>query len=215
MSRRYLNLPDWKSLLDHFCRQIRDDEYSYSAYDNKAKQYNCEYGIMPKIAELVQRDYDNAWFEGKVQRTTDEDALKQIKEGVSPFKVEIAEYIKKNTEVQEKYRDEIAKLSELSQKSIAGVITTNYDSFLENHFAGFTKYVGQNQLIFSAIQGVAEIYKIHGSVELPDSIVINESDYALFEKKGAYLASKLLTIFMESPIHSLHHVCFCSILFQP
>ena len=200
MSRRYLNLPDWKSLLKYFCSQIRGDEFSYSAYENKAKQQGCEYGILPKIAELVQRDYDDAWFEGKVKRTSDDAALQHIKNGVSPFKVEIAEYIKHNTELQEKYKEEIEKLCELSRNSISGVITTNYDDFLENHFAGFTKYVGQNQLIFSSIQGVAEIYKIHGSVELPNSIVINEDDYALFEKKGAYLASKLLTIFMEYPI---------------
>ena len=53
----------------------------------------------------------------------------------------------------------------------------------QDHFKGYTKYVGQNQLIFSAIQGVAEIYKIHGSIEEPGSIVINEKDYILFEEK--------------------------------
>ena len=46
------------------------------------------------------------------------------------------------------YQSEIDKLSSISEKSIAGVITTNYDTFLEDHFKGFTKYVGQNQLIF-------------------------------------------------------------------
>lgn len=71
---------------------------------------------------------------------------------------------------------------------------------MEDNFKGFTKYVGQSQLIFSAIQGVAEIYKIHGSVESPDSIVINEDDYVRFQEKGAYLAAKLMTIFMEYPI---------------
>lgn len=55
-------------------------------------------------------------------------------------------------------------------------------------------------MIFSAIQGVAEIYKIHGSVETPDSIVINEADYVKFDNKSAYLAAKLMTIFMEYPI---------------
>ena len=55
-------------------------------------------------------------------------------------------------------------------------------------------------MIFSSIQGVAEIYKIHGSVEHPDSIVINEEDYVQFESKSAYLAAKLMTIFMEYPI---------------
>lgn len=81
------------------------------------------------------------------------------------------------------YQDEIGKLSEISEKNIAGAITTNYDSFLEDCLKGFTKYIGQLQLIFSAIQGIAEIYKIHGSIETPESIVINEEDYIEFEKK--------------------------------
>ena len=55
-------------------------------------------------------------------------------------------------------------------------------------------------MIFSPIQGVAEIYKIHGSLEVPDSIVINEDDYVSFQEKSAYLAAKLMTIFMEYPI---------------
>lgn len=33
-------------------------------------------------------------------------------------------------------------LAKLSEKNIAGVITTNYDDFVENNFNGYTKYVG-------------------------------------------------------------------------
>ena len=54
--------------------------------------------------------------------------------------------------------------------------------------------------MFSPIQGIAEIYKIHGSVTAPDSLVINDADYQTFNQKSKYLASKLMTIFMEYPI---------------
>ena len=50
------------------------------------------------------------------------------------------------------------------------------------------------------MQGIAEIYKIHGSVQNPESIVINKADYQKFYDKGKYLAAKLMTIFMEYPI---------------
>lgn len=55
-------------------------------------------------------------------------------------------------------------------------------------------------MVFSAIQGIAEIFKIHGSIEDPESLIINEQDYIDFDKRSPYLAAKLMTIFMEYPI---------------
>ena len=80
--------------------------------------------------------------------------------------------------------------------------TTNYDLFLENNFGKdhFQPYIGQNELLFSTIYEVAEIYKIHGCCSKPDSIVINSHDYDLFVRKSAYLSSKILTLFLERPI---------------
>lgn len=201
LSRRYLNLPDWKGLLEHFTKVIANNDFAYSAYENKAKALECKAGILPKVAELIQHDFDAKWFADPMIRTVEGEVLEQIKEhGLSPFKAEIANFIKNQTTINSDYEGEVSKLAQISEKSIAGIITTNYDSFLEDTLHGFTKYIGQNQLIFSAIQGIAEIYKIHGSVEKPDSIIINENDYVMFEKNSAYLAAKLMTIFMEYPI---------------
>lgn len=200
MTRRYYNLPDWKGLLEHFSRKIKNNDFAYSAYENRASKLETPVGLLPKVAELIQSDFDEKWFDDASIRTLDKPDLKKVKEGLSPFKAEIASYIKRNCVVVDKYKVEIEMLSKLSEKNIAGVITTNYDEFVENHFIGYTKFVGQKQLIFSAIQGIAEIFKIHGSVEYPDSLVINEQDYLDFDRKSAYLAAKLMTIFMEYPI---------------
>ncbi|MFN1842158.1 SIR2 family NAD-dependent protein deacylase [Clostridioides difficile] len=83
---------------------------------------------------------------------------------------------------------------------MSGFITTNYDCFLETIVDNYTTYIGQENLVFSSIQGIAEIYKIHGCVSSPNSIVINEADYIDFDSKSAYLAAKLMTIFVEFPI---------------
>lgn len=200
MTRRYLDLPDWKGLLKHFAETVRNDEFAYSAYENQAKSMECKAGIMPRIAELIQKDFDQKWFVDPSIRTVEGMELEAVHKGTSPFKTEVAEYIKRMSVVNTEYQSEIDKLMAISETSIAGIITTNYDTFLETHFSGFAKYVGQSQLIFSPIQGVAEIYKIHGSVEQPDSIIINEEDYVHFQEKSAYLAAKLMTIFMEYPI---------------
>lgn len=201
LTRRYYNLPNWESLLKHFAYEINNDEFSYSYFKNMAEKTENKQGLLPKVAELIQIEYENKWFNNPSIRHVDENVLNDIKSGnISPFKAEIAQYIKSHSILNEEYKDEIKLLSSLSQKSISGVITTNYDTFLEENFFGYVKYVGQKQLVFSAIQGIAEIFKIHGSVENPNSIIINEKDYIDFEKNSSYLAAKLMTIFMEHPI---------------
>lgn len=187
MTRRYYDLPDWKGLLDYFAREIKNDDFTYSAYENRALKMETPVGLLPKVAELIQTDYDEKWFNDTTIRTVDEDSMERIKNGLSPFKAEIASYIKRNCRMVEKYKIEIEMLSKLSEKNIAGVITTNYDTFIEDNFIGYTKFVGQKQLIFSAIQGIAEIFKIHGSVEQPESLIINERDYLDFDKKAPIL----------------------------
>lgn len=201
ITRRYYNLPNWKELLKHFAEKVRSDKFAYSFYENKAKETPNPYGIMPKIATLIQHDFDNLWFDNPDIRNIDENAQNFIIEkGISPFKIELAEYIRKKSVLNTQYKTEIDKLKRLAKQNISGIITTNYDTFFEEHFEGYSSFVGQDNLVFSAVHGIAEIYKIHGSVSRPDSIVITEQEYQKFKEKGKYLAAKLMTLFMEYPI---------------
>ena len=61
-------------------------------------------------------------------------------------------------------------------------------------------FVGQDDLILSHTQGVGEIYKIHGDINVPNSIVLTKSDYDRFKAHDKYLHAKILTIFAENPI---------------
>src|SRR5690606_22832015 len=118
--------------------------------------------------------------------------------GVSPFKIQIADdLLQKQLHTLDEYKSEIELFKSLSGRNIGGIITTNYDNFLEKIFSEFEVYIGQEQLIFSDIQSIGEIYKIHGCVSEPESILINEEDYIRFYEKNAYLSAKILTIFIE------------------
>lgn len=200
ITRRYYNLPDWKNLLIHFANEVKNDDFAFSSYENLANGKEQPKESYPLIAELIQRDYDAKWFKDAKIRHIDKETAEKIKNGLSPFKAEMAHYIKKNSILNKEYDEEISLLKKLSERNLSGIITTNYDQFIENIFNNFKTYVGQKQLIFSTILGIAEIYKIHGSVDTPESIVINEKDYIEFDNNCPYLAAKLMTIFMEYPI---------------
>jgi len=201
MTRRYYGLPDWVGLLAHFAKKVKNDQFAYQYYENKVNISENTAEKLPAVASYIEKDFNEAWFndiEGiRSVSSAVEDA---VANGISPFKAEISEYIRSLSTVKPIYAEEVEKLKSIAKNNLSGVITTNYDCFFENTFEGYKTFVGQDELVFSQLQGIAEIYKIHGSIEAPDSIVINRADYQRFHDKGKYLAAKLMTIFMEYPI---------------
>lgn len=201
ITRRYYGLPDWKGLLSAFARRVKKDEFAYQSYEDRARYELDADDIMPLVASLIEKDFNEAWFDDvDGLRCDDENVYVAVSNGVSPFKAEISSYIGKRVTLVDGYEEEIEKLKKISKHNIAGIITTNYDEFFESIFDGYKTFVGQDELVFSQLQGVAEIYKIHGSVSNARSIVINSEDYKEFKEKRKYLAAKLMTIFMEYPI---------------
>ena len=157
ITRRYYNLPSWKGLLEVFIKKMSDDEFAFASYENKAKELISKGSeLYPKIAELIEKDFNNLWFKNKEGiRNLDEYYYSKVKqESVSPFKAEIAIHIKNQSNIVPRYIEEIEKLKQLSIKSISGIITTNYDNFFEDNFEGYKRYVGQDELVFSGIQGI-------------------------------------------------------------
>lgn len=201
VTRRYYGLPDWKGLLSVFAEKISDDVFAYRSYENQAQYLSSTDDRMPTIATLIEKDFNEAWFANRAGiRSLNPAVEKSVSEGASPFKAEICAYISANSSIIDGYEEEIDKLRKISKNNIAGIITTNYDTFFESIFDGYETFVGQEELVFSQLQGIAEIYKIHGSVDRAKSIIINQEDYSQFRQIGKYLAAKLMTIFMEYPI---------------
>lgn len=198
---RYYGLPNWIGLLTYFAKRVRKDPLAYRYYENKVAATEPAEDRLPAIASFIEKDFNEAWFENlEGVRSDSASVCLLVAEGVSPFKAEMGAYIGSLSVVKEEYAGEVSKLQKIARNNISGVITTNYDNFFEDLFDGYKAFVGQDELVFSQLQGVAEIYKIHGSIKDPKSIVINKADYQAFKEKGKYLAAKLMTIFMEYPI---------------
>lgn len=211
LTRRYLHLPNWENLLKEFANRLSpQNEFSFARYTNEASQQLnkndsspiSKEELLPLTATIIENDFNRRWFnDPSFRQVTDSKILEQIQNSiVSPFKAEIAHYLGQYSTPDPEYTSEINDLKALPEKHLSGIITTNYDTFMESIAPDYHTYIGQNELIFSPIQELGEIYKIHGSITDPKSIIINRLDYQQFKKHEAYLASKLLTIFMEYPI---------------
>lgn len=206
ISKRYFDAPNWEDLLNHVASRTFENDLEYRAIIQKAKSmfdiknnYN-EY--MCAIADLLEENLITKWYTDSKYEDIRNKHLLEIEENTLPIKIEIAEYLKNITNpsmFNENKLQEIESLKKLKDKSLAGVITTNYDSFLENIF-NFEVYRSQNELLFNQTYNTHEIYKIHGCLNKPQTIAITSQDYKEIDAKNHYLAAKLLTIFMEHPI---------------
>lgn len=187
-SKRYIGIPSWGEILSSFCENIKPFKY-YLAKSG---------GDLPATSSLIADDFfEMAWANKYYQADL---AELDIKSKSDVLKFYISKYISDLYEkrlAEELHPGEIQKLETLSVDSI---ITTNWDCFLEDLFQGYTTYVGQKELVSSNPHGIGEIYKIHGCISCPSTMVLTKEDYSEFKKKYAYLAAKLATFLVEHPI---------------
>jgi hypothetical protein len=186
-TRHYFNTPDWEKLLEQF------SPCHINQYKSK--------GItsFPSIASAIAKDLNEQFW-----NLPDEDDFKSrnqqyVNTPSAVLKIKIANYFKEqiNNIISSEFQDEI---DVLRKSSIDGIITTNWDNFAETLFPDFKTYVGQQEFLSSFTYNIGEIFKIHGCISNPSSIVLTEEDYEDFNRRNACLAAKLLTIFIEHPI---------------
>lgn len=199
LSRRYLKTPGWERLLEILAEQLDSKLF---LRERKKEEYATDEDFYMGLAGVLharyEEEYDrnpdflNQHFSG-IQINPKQSILKQC----IAYLFRGQEYPQ---QLSEELHEELKLLSSLSKRSIAAVITTNYDHLTRIAFKDFREYTGQQDMLFAPISGVQEVYKIHGSAHDPESIIITQRDYRLFDAKQAYLAAKLMTIFIEHPI---------------
>lgn len=212
ISRRYIGAPDWINLLKKMSNRL---ETPFSKYTGLAERevsphlrdqknlFNAE------VATHIEKDYNEAFYEQK--NLFFRDCYEQNKQqaflcdNFNPFKNDICRLLDEllfnfNLETNE-LKDEIKLFKLLSSKNISGVITTNYDKFLEQEiFPDYETIIGNDTILTQNLIGIDELFKIHGCTSNPQNIIINSNDYQMYSKKESYLTAKMLTVFIEHPI---------------
>lgn len=198
-SRRYIGTPDWVDLLKHFASVI-EPKRPLSFYITKAKQeYNNDVSN-PAIASVMGKYFNDYWYEtGKFDNSPVQVIEDVVENNYDPFHAELGEYFR-NFKVLSGMEKELELFKNISIKSIAGIITTNYDTLIEDTIDEYKIFESQSDMIASSILNVAEVYKIHGTAKNSKSIVIDLDDYEKFNQKMPYLSAKLITLFLENPI---------------
>lgn len=191
-SRRYLDLPTWENLLKEMVKRLSLTK-PFEYYKSKANS------SMPEVAKLIGDDFNDIWWGNNLFEESRKSFQAEANSKYSPIKYEISKRILENTDFVN--NDNVAQEIKLLKKiNIDAIITTNWDTLCETLFPAFSKYVGQEELIFSELLSIGEIYKIHGCATQPNSLVLTSGDYNDFENRNPYLAAKLLTLFIENPI---------------
>lgn len=191
LSRRIVNLDTWEELLRRFAAPLaKPFEYFYGEASRD----------LPRTAELIADAFYDLWWADRRYDSSRESFKGQILSKASCLKYEIATYLKAQAYAPGLSEQVDREIELLKRATVDGVITTNWDQSLEAIFPEFEVFIGQNQVLFAVSQGIAEIYKIHGCCSEPNSLVLTASDYQDFNSRNAYLAAKLLTIFVEHPV---------------
>lgn len=189
ISQRYMGTETWSDLLELFCSDIQP-------YDFYRGRSGSE---LPLRASFIAKDYYDWWWKNQTLDIKRKYAGWCNSES-DPLKIDISEYLKNKSAKLTDDPNLLEELKVLKEVRVAGIITTNWDSLLEILFPDYTVFVGQESMITGRVHGIGEIYIIHGSCTSPTSLVLTKEDYDDFNRKRAYLAAKLMTIFVEHPI---------------
>jgi len=194
LSRRYVGAPNWEELMKKMtsiCPRL-DKEFAY---------YKQSFGNLMKIGSVFAENFKEwAWSDGRKEYP---DGL--FSDSTSPeiyLKYKVCEYF--DTLVKDALKNDSTKdfeneINALKSIRPHAVITTNYDRLIENIFDEYQPIIGQ-QILHANYLSVGEIFKIHGCVTEPESLILTENDYSNFLSKKKYLSAKLLAYFAEHPL---------------
>lgn len=205
ISKRYLyKYPSWSELLEMSFAKFEPDSFQYQKHIDSCKRNKMsEFEINAYMGTLIEDEFNKAFFDRKITLNVgNKKNPSWVRRGISPYKMYLADFFKKQKlNHSPGLIEELEKFRKLRNK-ISAVITTNYDTFLEEQVFSkdFQVFVRQHELFSADSYNIAEIYKIHGSATDAESIIITKDDYDHFKQSRKLIIAKMLTLFAESPI---------------
>lgn len=192
-SKRYARAPNWEELLRELAIQCPNIDKDFAYY----KQKN---GDLIQIGTIFADSYREwAWGEGR-----DRFPVEYFSEKYPPdvfIKYMVSQLLSNLGPKDKSYGSQEldSEIEALKAMNPHAIITTNYDQLLEPLFPEYERIVGQN-ILAKPFFSIGEIFKIHGCVSDPLSLVLTSQDYEDFNSDKKYLSAKLLTYFAEHPL---------------
>ena len=197
MSLKYLkNSYTWEELLKKIAYELKQNDEYYLDLKSASEQ-NGKY-CLNKVASLLEKDFNSDLEKdryGKFKEINDK-FYEFMRSGlnISRFKIYTSSLLKSLEKKPEKEL-EILELQKV-RKNIGSIITTNYDTLIEDIFK-FNPLIG-NDILLSNPYG--SLYKIHGCVTNPYKIIMTKEDYEEFNLKYELIRAQLLSLFIHNPI---------------
>ena len=196
--RYFSNAPTWDKLLQMLWGEIDTTKTYFARYKELQNEFGKDtFKIYTTLADELEMIFDDQFLDGKIklENLTPEKAHNNQ---ISPFKTKIAAIF--STLIQRKKNaDELKAFKAMLAKSRL-IVTTNYDDFIEKQLNNAIKIRIGNQGLFESAGDLNELYKIHGSVKDPNSIMITSADYEKMKRTSAIVNAKILSLLTESPI---------------
>ncbi len=131
-SRRYIGLEDWRGLLEPFCDGEKPFEY-YRASAN---------GSYPRIASLISKDFNSSWWSSSLYASSVAENMHSVVDETSALRIEISNYLSELDYSFDPEHDLRSEIELLSNLNVDGIITTNWDVFIEQLFPDYKVYIG-------------------------------------------------------------------------
>lgn len=202
--RYYEGAYSWDTLLKRIASELSGEDYLYWDLKNRCTDSEGECDLA-KLALLLSDCIDEklGGHLGQtlqlnlMEKSINKEFYNSVQSGQKSSRLKIwVKTLLSDLSLQSSKSKEIDLLKDVCTKVVASIVTTNFDQFIEKHLQ-FSSLIGNDILLTTPYRTV---YKIHGCVSDPSSIILTTEDYKTFDCRYSLIQAQLLSLFTHNPI---------------